>query len=41
MVAIVVFWFAAGLLAYTYAGYPLLVIARARLRPRPVRRGGP
>ena len=39
MVAIVVFWFAAGLLAYTYAGYPLLVIARARLRPRPVRRG--
>ncbi len=39
MVAIVVFWFAAGLLAYTYAGYPVLVIAHARLRPRPVRRG--
>ena len=38
MVAIVVFWFAAGLLAYTYAGYPLLVIAQARLRPRPLRR---
>ena len=39
MFAIVVFWVAAGLLAYTYAGYPLLVMAQARVRPRPVRRG--
>ena len=27
-----------GLLAYTYVGYPLLIGALARLRPRPVRR---
>lgn len=34
-----VFWFALGLLAYTYAGYPLCVAVWARLRPDPVRRG--
>jgi cellulose synthase/poly-beta-1,6-N-acetylglucosamine synthase-like glycosyltransferase len=31
------FWGSAALVAYTYAGFPLLVLARARLRPRPVR----
>lgn len=40
MLPIVVFWTAAVLLAYTYAGYPLLVLAQARIRPRPVLRGG-
>lgn len=39
MISIVVFWGAALLLGYTYAGYPALVIAQARLRPRPVARG--
>lgn len=34
-----VFWLSAAALAYTYVGYPLLVAAFARLRPRPVRRG--
>jgi cellulose synthase/poly-beta-1,6-N-acetylglucosamine synthase-like glycosyltransferase len=34
----VCFWAAAALLAYTYAGYPLLVYAVARLRPLGVRR---
>lgn len=29
------FWLATGLIAYTYAGFPLLVMLRARLRPRP------
>jgi cellulose synthase/poly-beta-1,6-N-acetylglucosamine synthase-like glycosyltransferase len=31
----VVFWAAVGLVGYTYAGFPLLVLLRARLRPRP------
>lgn len=35
----VVFWAAILLLAYIYIGYPLLVAARARLFPKPVRRG--
>lgn len=39
MLAVIVFWGSALLLAYTYAGYPLLVLAQARLRPRPVLRG--
>lgn len=39
MLALIVFWGAAGLLAYTYAGYPMLLLALARLRPRPVARG--
>jgi len=34
-VAAVLFWIAAGLLAYTYVGYPLLAAARARLGHRP------
>jgi GT2 family glycosyltransferase len=32
------FWSSAGLLGYTYAGYPAAVVALARLRPRPPRR---
>jgi cellulose synthase/poly-beta-1,6-N-acetylglucosamine synthase-like glycosyltransferase len=32
-----VFWTAAGLVAYTYVGFPVLVLARARLRPLPYR----
>jgi glycosyltransferase involved in cell wall biosynthesis len=31
------FWLSAGVVAYTYIGFPLLVLARARLRPRPHR----
>ncbi len=31
------FWLSAGLIAYTYAGFPALVLARGRLRPRPHR----
>jgi len=34
------FWLAASLVAYTYAGFPALVLARARLRARP-HRGAP
>lgn len=33
------FWIAVAALGYTFVGYPLLVWALARLRPRPVRRG--
>jgi len=33
-----IFWLSAAALLYTYVGYPLLVAAAARLRPRPVRR---
>jgi biofilm PGA synthesis N-glycosyltransferase PgaC len=33
------FWSALGLLAYLYAGYPLLMALWARLAPRPVRKG--
>jgi poly-beta-1,6-N-acetyl-D-glucosamine synthase len=32
------FWASLALLAYTFAGYPLLIAARARFAPRPVRR---
>jgi cellulose synthase/poly-beta-1,6-N-acetylglucosamine synthase-like glycosyltransferase len=35
----VIFWAAAAALAYTYVGYPALVWAVSRLRPRAVRRG--
>lgn len=35
----VLFWLATALVVYTYAGFPLLVLARARLRPRPHRMG--
>lgn len=31
-------WMALGVVAYTYAGYPLLIALLARLRPRPWRR---
>jgi cellulose synthase/poly-beta-1,6-N-acetylglucosamine synthase-like glycosyltransferase len=34
----VLFWLAAGLVGYTYLGFPLLVLVRAALRPRPHRR---
>jgi len=33
------FWGAVGVILYTYIGFPLLLLARALLRPRPVRRG--
>lgn len=36
-VAAIGFWLAAGLVGYTYLGFPLLVLLRARLAPRPVR----
>jgi cellulose synthase/poly-beta-1,6-N-acetylglucosamine synthase-like glycosyltransferase len=35
----IVFWAAAALLVWIYAGFPLVLWLRARLRPRPVRRG--
>ena len=35
----VLFWLSAVGLFYIYAGYPLLIMALARWRPRPVRRG--
>ena len=31
------FWFATGLIGYTYVGFPVLVMLRAKLRPRPHR----
>ncbi|MBI3932747.1 MAG: glycosyltransferase [Acidobacteria bacterium] len=37
--AVVAFWTAALLLAYTHLGYPLLIRVWAALRPRPARRG--
>lgn len=37
-VAAAIFWISAGLLAYAYAGYPLLVYALGRLRERPALR---
>jgi len=40
IVAHVLFWSSLGLLAYTFLGYPLLVALLARLRPRPVAKGG-
>ena len=33
------FWASLALVAYTYAGYPLLIAALARLRPKPWQRG--
>ena len=38
MLAEVAFWLGAVALGYTYVGYPLLVLAVSKLRPRPVRR---
>jgi cellulose synthase/poly-beta-1,6-N-acetylglucosamine synthase-like glycosyltransferase len=37
--ALLLFWGSVALLFYIYAGYPIFVAARARLFPRPVRRG--
>ena len=37
--ALIVFWAAVATIAYTYVGFPLLLIARGRLRPRPYRAG--
>src|SRR6476646_4616517 len=34
-----IFWCAAFLLLYTYAGYPLWIYLRSRLQPRPLRQG--
>ena len=34
-VTAIVFWAAVALVVYTYVGFPLLVLVRARLRPRP------
>src|SRR5713226_4234687 len=39
LAAEMIFWFCAGALGYTYAGYPLLLLIMSRLRPREVRRG--
>jgi cellulose synthase/poly-beta-1,6-N-acetylglucosamine synthase-like glycosyltransferase len=39
MMAEVVFWLSAAAFFYTYAGYPLLLLVVASLRPRAVRRG--
>lgn len=36
----IVFWTSAFVIAYVYAGYPLLLEAWARLRPRPARKQG-
>ncbi len=33
-----VFWLSLALIVYTYAGYPLLLLASARARPRPVKK---
>ncbi len=33
----VLFWLAAGLIGWTYVGFPAVVLARGRLRPRPHR----
>jgi cellulose synthase/poly-beta-1,6-N-acetylglucosamine synthase-like glycosyltransferase len=38
-VMVVLFWVATALVVYTYVGFPLLVLARARLRPRRHRTG--
>ncbi len=34
---VVLFWLATAVIGYTYVGFPLLVLARARWRPRPAR----
>jgi len=38
-ITLAVFWMTLGLLCYVHFGYPLILIALKRLRPRPVRRG--
>lgn len=37
MIARIGFWAAVAVVAFTYVGAPLLILVRARLRPRPVR----
>ncbi len=37
MIRRLLFWASAGLIAFTFVGAPLLILARAALRPRPVR----
>lgn len=39
LTAEIIFWLSAAALAYTYAGYPLLLLLMSRLRPREVKRG--
>lgn len=40
MIAVlVVFWVSVALIAYTYVGFPLLVLLHGRLRPKPIRTG--
>ncbi len=39
LAAEIIFWLSAAALAYTYAGYPLLLLIVSWLRPREVRRG--
>ncbi len=39
MILFTIFWLSMACVAYTYVGYPLVVAVRARLWPRPVRRG--
>lgn len=39
MTVLILFWGAAALLAYTYAGFPLLILLRSWLVPRPVASG--
>ena len=38
-VALLVFWISLGALAFTYLGYPIVILLLARLRPRPDRPG--
>src|SRR5215510_11443348 len=37
LAAEIVFWLSAAALAYTYAGYPLLLLIVSKLRPREIR----
>jgi glycosyltransferase involved in cell wall biosynthesis len=39
MVALCLFWGALGLIIYTYIGFPILILLRAVLTPKPIRRG--
>lgn len=36
MIAAVLFWASVAIVAFTYVGAPLLILARSRLRPRPI-----
>lgn len=39
MLALILFWSAVAIIAYTYIGFPLLVLLRSRVAPRPVASG--